>query len=152
MHSDTEFASGEQHTNDTESFWSFAKRCLAKFNGVLDIPSICTWKKPNIVLIIVIVVIISIIRFLNCYAQTRFDFPSFLLIEIFVMDCGIWMYCYAWWMCTGYLTAWKVTGRIWKKVSAALISTYQKNIWQNIPKNLNIDSTLVRILNRCFLS
>ena len=33
-HDDNEFASGERHINGIESFWSFAKRRLAKFNGV----------------------------------------------------------------------------------------------------------------------
>ena len=33
-HSNNEFASGEGHINGIESFWSYAKRRLAKFNGV----------------------------------------------------------------------------------------------------------------------
>jgi len=33
-HGNNEFASGERHLNGIESFWGFAKRCLAKFNGV----------------------------------------------------------------------------------------------------------------------
>lgn len=33
-HGDNEFACGERHINGIESFWSFAKRRLAKFNGV----------------------------------------------------------------------------------------------------------------------
>ena len=33
-HGDNEFASGESHINGIESFWSFAKRRLQKFNGV----------------------------------------------------------------------------------------------------------------------
>jgi transposase len=33
-HSANEFASGERHINGIESFWSYAKRRLAKFNGV----------------------------------------------------------------------------------------------------------------------
>jgi transposase-like protein len=33
-HSENEFASGERHINGIESFWSYAKRRLAKFNGV----------------------------------------------------------------------------------------------------------------------
>lgn len=34
-HSDNEFARGNQHINGIESFWSFAKRRLRKFNGIL---------------------------------------------------------------------------------------------------------------------
>ena len=33
-HSANEFASGSRHINGIESFWSFAKRRLQKFNGV----------------------------------------------------------------------------------------------------------------------
>lgn len=33
-HSDNEFARGSNHVNGIESFWSFAKRRLAKFNGI----------------------------------------------------------------------------------------------------------------------
>lgn len=34
FHGRNEFARGEQHINGIESFWSFAKRRLAKFNGL----------------------------------------------------------------------------------------------------------------------
>lgn len=34
FHSDNEFARGKNHVNGIESFWSFAKRRLAKFNGI----------------------------------------------------------------------------------------------------------------------
>lgn len=33
-HSHNEFANGDKHINGIESFWSYAKRRLAKFNGV----------------------------------------------------------------------------------------------------------------------
>jgi transposase-like protein len=33
FHSENEFARGKSHVNGIESFWSFAKRRLAKFNG-----------------------------------------------------------------------------------------------------------------------
>jgi transposase len=33
FHSDNEFARGKSHVNGIESFWSFAKRRMAKFNG-----------------------------------------------------------------------------------------------------------------------
>lgn len=33
-HSENEFARGKNHVNGIESFWSFAKRRLAKFNGI----------------------------------------------------------------------------------------------------------------------
>lgn len=33
FHSYNEFARGKNHVNGIESFWSFAKRRLAKFNG-----------------------------------------------------------------------------------------------------------------------
>jgi transposase len=33
-HGDNEFATDESHINGIESFWSFAKRRLQKFNGV----------------------------------------------------------------------------------------------------------------------
>jgi transposase len=33
-HSENEFARGKNHVNGIEAFWSFAKRRLAKFNGV----------------------------------------------------------------------------------------------------------------------
>lgn len=35
-HGDNAFASGKRHINDIESFWSLAKRRLAKFNGALN--------------------------------------------------------------------------------------------------------------------
>lgn len=35
-HSHNEFARGKCHVNGIESFWSFAKRRLAKFNGLTD--------------------------------------------------------------------------------------------------------------------
>ena len=34
--SKNEFARGKSHVNGIESFWSFAKRRLAKFNGLTD--------------------------------------------------------------------------------------------------------------------
>jgi transposase len=36
FHSDNEFARGKCHVNGIESFWSFAKRRMAKFNGLTD--------------------------------------------------------------------------------------------------------------------
>ena len=36
FHSKDEFARGKSHVNGIESFWSFAKRRLAKFNGLSD--------------------------------------------------------------------------------------------------------------------
>lgn len=36
FHSNNEFARGKNHVNGIESFWSFAKRRLAKFNGLSD--------------------------------------------------------------------------------------------------------------------
>jgi transposase len=33
-HGENEFANGERHINGIESFWSYAKRRMAKFNGV----------------------------------------------------------------------------------------------------------------------
>ena len=33
-HSDNKFANGKSHINGIESFWSFAKRRLQKFNGI----------------------------------------------------------------------------------------------------------------------
>ena len=33
-HSENEFARGSHHVNGIESFWSFAKRSLLKFNGI----------------------------------------------------------------------------------------------------------------------
>lgn len=33
-HSENEFARGKNHVNGIESFWSFAKRRMAKFNGI----------------------------------------------------------------------------------------------------------------------
>lgn len=35
-HSHAEFARGKNHVNGIESFWSFAKRRLAQFNGIKD--------------------------------------------------------------------------------------------------------------------
>ena len=35
-HSNNEFARGKSHVNGIESFWSFAKRRLAQFNGLTD--------------------------------------------------------------------------------------------------------------------
>ena len=34
FHSKDEFARGKSHVNGIESFWSFSKRRLSKFNGV----------------------------------------------------------------------------------------------------------------------
>ena len=36
FHSHNEFVRGKSHVNGIESFWSFAKRRLAKFNGLTD--------------------------------------------------------------------------------------------------------------------
>lgn len=36
FHSENEFARGKNHVNGIESFWSFAKRRLSKFNGLKD--------------------------------------------------------------------------------------------------------------------
>jgi transposase-like protein len=36
FHSKNEFARDKSHVNGTEAFWSFAKRRLAKFNGLKD--------------------------------------------------------------------------------------------------------------------
>lgn len=36
FHTKNEFARGKNHVNGIESFWSFAKRRLAKFNGLTD--------------------------------------------------------------------------------------------------------------------
>lgn len=36
FHAQNEFARGKNHVNGIESFWSFAKRRLAKFNGLTD--------------------------------------------------------------------------------------------------------------------
>ena len=36
FHSHDEFARGKCHVNGIESFWSYAKRRLAKFNGLTD--------------------------------------------------------------------------------------------------------------------
>ena len=36
FHSHNEFARGKSHVNGVEGFWSFAKRRLAKFNGLTD--------------------------------------------------------------------------------------------------------------------
>jgi len=35
-HSKDEFVRGKNHVNGVESFWSFAKRRLSKFNGLTD--------------------------------------------------------------------------------------------------------------------
>ena len=36
FHSHNEFAGGKCHVNGIESFWSYCKRRLAKFNGLTD--------------------------------------------------------------------------------------------------------------------
>ena len=36
FHHENEFARGKNHVNGIESFWSFCKRRLAKFNGLTD--------------------------------------------------------------------------------------------------------------------
>lgn len=36
FHSENKFARGKSHVNGIEAFWSFAKRRLAKFNGMAD--------------------------------------------------------------------------------------------------------------------
>lgn len=35
-HSEDEFVRGKAHVNGIESFWSYTKRRLAKFNGLTD--------------------------------------------------------------------------------------------------------------------
>ena len=52
FHSKDEFARGKCHVNGIESFWSFAKRRLAKFNGLTDRKFIlhlkeCEWRFNN---------------------------------------------------------------------------------------------------------
>ena len=36
FHHENEFARGKSHVNGIECFWSYAKRCLSKFNGLTD--------------------------------------------------------------------------------------------------------------------
>ncbi|MDX1921050.1 MAG: IS1595 family transposase, partial [Candidatus Caenarcaniphilales bacterium] len=36
FHSENEFVRGKSHVNGIESFWSYAKRRLSKFNGLSD--------------------------------------------------------------------------------------------------------------------
>lgn len=40
-HGNNEFMQGTHHVNGIESFWSYAKRRLQKFNGVPIVPSTC---------------------------------------------------------------------------------------------------------------
>ena len=52
FHSSNEFVRGKSHVNGIESFWSFAKRRLAKFNGLKDDKFIlhlkeCEWRFNN---------------------------------------------------------------------------------------------------------
>ena len=52
FHSKSEFARGKSHVNGIESFWSYAKRRLAKFNGLTDDKFIlhlkeCQWRFNN---------------------------------------------------------------------------------------------------------
>ena len=52
FHSKDEFARGKSHVNGIESFWSYAKRRLAKFNGLSDEKFIlhlkeCEWRFNN---------------------------------------------------------------------------------------------------------
>ena len=63
-HSANEFASRERHINGIESFWSYAKRRLAKFNGVPIDPLPDTSKKPNSASFTA--VIPSTLQYLNC--------------------------------------------------------------------------------------
>jgi len=35
-HNENEFARGKSHVSGIESFWSFGKKQLAKFNGICD--------------------------------------------------------------------------------------------------------------------
>lgn len=46
-HGENEFANGERHINGIESFWSYAKRRLAKFNGVPKHTFFYISKKPT---------------------------------------------------------------------------------------------------------
>ena len=52
FHSKDEFVRGKSHVNGIESFWSYAKRRLAKFNGLTDKKFIlhlkeCEWRFNN---------------------------------------------------------------------------------------------------------
>ena len=52
FHSKDEFVRGKSHVNGIESFWSYAKRRLAKFNGLVDEKFIlhlkeCEWRFNN---------------------------------------------------------------------------------------------------------
>ena len=52
FHSEDEFVRGKSHVNGIESFWSYAKRRLAKFNGLTDKKFVlhlkeCEWRFNN---------------------------------------------------------------------------------------------------------
>ena len=64
-HGNNEFTSGERHINGIESFWSFAKRRLAKFNGVTAHTFYLHLKETEFLLITA--VIISTMKFSNYY-------------------------------------------------------------------------------------
>ena len=46
-HGDEEFTLDNAHINGIESFWSFAKRRMAKFNGIRKPASRSSSRKPN---------------------------------------------------------------------------------------------------------
>ena len=51
-HSNNQFVRGKSHVNGIESFWSYAKRRLSKFNGLTDEKFIlhlkeCEWRFNN---------------------------------------------------------------------------------------------------------
>ena len=58
-HGENEFAKGNQHINGIESFWSYAKRRLVKFNGAPGVTFSCTLKKLNFALITAIKICIK---------------------------------------------------------------------------------------------
>ena len=65
-HGESAFANGDSQINGIESFWSNAKRRMAKFNGIyLSIRFICTLKRLSIDLIIVITFTLGYLNFLR---------------------------------------------------------------------------------------
>ena len=49
FHSHNEFARGKNHVNGIESFWSYCKRRLAKFNGLTNEKFILHLKKSEFI-------------------------------------------------------------------------------------------------------
>ena len=71
FHHENEFVRGKSHVNGIESFWSFAQKRLAKFNGLTDENLSCTLKNVSVSLIVEIKIFQKF--FWNCISKVKND-------------------------------------------------------------------------------